>query len=105
MDRGVGAAAKLAEGNRKGPAIQALARSGTVSGLAAQHGVCRKFIYQQTHKARAVLAEAFPPAVPDSEALFELIVTKAILLAKSGRFWQEGRPFWRGSEPGHTNSW
>jgi len=54
MDRGVGAAARLLpESDRKDLAIQALAGSGTVSDLAARHGVSRKFIYQQTHKARA----------------------------------------------------
>ena len=56
MDRGVGAAARLLPGgDRKDLAIQALARSGTVSDLAARHGVSRKFVYQQTQKARAAL--------------------------------------------------
>ncbi len=39
----------------------------------------RKFVYQQTHKARAALTGAFSPAVLDSEVLFELAVTKAWL--------------------------
>ena len=79
MDRCAGAAARLPGGDRKDLAIQALARSETVSDLAARHGVSRKFVYQQTHKARAVLDDAFSPAVPDSEVLFELTVTKAWL--------------------------
>jgi len=79
MDRGVGAAARLPGGDRKDLAIQALAGSGTVSDLAARHGVSRKFVYQQTHKARTVLDDAFSPAVPDGEVLFELAVTKAWL--------------------------
>ena len=79
MDRCVGAAAQLAEGHRKDLAIQALARSETVSDLAVRHGVSRKFVYQQTHKARAALDDAFSPAVPDSQVLFELAVTKAWL--------------------------
>src|SRR4051812_39380559 len=79
MDRGVGAAARLPESDRKNLAIQALAQSETVSDLAARHGVSRKFIYQQTHKARAALDGAFSPAVPDSTVLFELMVTKAWL--------------------------
>ena len=79
MDRGVGAAARLPEGDRKDLAIQALARSETVSDLATRHGVSRKFVYQQTRKANAALADAFSPAVPDSEVLFELAVTKAWL--------------------------
>ena len=80
MDRGVGASARLLPGrDRKDLAIQALAGSGTVSDLAARHGVSRKFIYQQTHKARAVLDDAFSSAAPDSEVLFEVAVTKAWL--------------------------
>ena len=79
MDRCVGAAARLPGDDRKDLAIQALARSETVSDLAARHGVSRKFVYQQTHKARAALADAFAPAVPDSEVLLELAVTKAWL--------------------------
>ncbi len=79
MDRCVGTAARLPGGDRKDLAIQALARSETVSDLAARHGVSRKFVYQQTHKAGAVLDGAFSPAVPDSEVLFELAVTKAWL--------------------------
>jgi len=79
MDRCVGAAARLLGGDRKDLAVQALARSERVSDLAARHGVSRKFVYQQTHKARAVLDDAFSPAVPDSEVLFELTVTKAWL--------------------------
>ena len=70
MDRGVGAAAGLPESNRKNLAIRALARSETVSDLAARHGVSRKFVHQQTHKARAALDEAFSPATPDSAVLY-----------------------------------
>jgi len=60
-------------------AIQALAQSATVSDLAARHGVSRKFVYQQTHKARSALDDAFSPATPGNEVLFELAVTKAWL--------------------------
>jgi transposase-like protein len=76
MDRCVVTAARLPESDRKDLAVQALARSETVSDLAARHGVSRKFVYQQTHKARAALADAFSPAVPDDEVLFELAVTE-----------------------------
>jgi len=79
MDRCVGTAARLPECDRRNLAIHALARPETVSDLAAQHGVSRKFVYQQTHKARAALDDAFSPAVPDSQVLFELTVTKAWL--------------------------
>ena len=79
MDRGDGAAARLPGSERKEMAIDALAGSETVSDLAARHGVSRKFVYQQTDKAREALDDAFSPAVPDSEVLFELAVTKAWL--------------------------
>ena len=80
MDRGVGAAVRpLPESDRKDLAIQALSGSGTVSDLAARHGVSRRFVYQQTHKARAALDDAFAPAVPDGAVLFEFAVTKAWL--------------------------
>ncbi len=59
MDRGVGAAARLPESDRKDLAVQALARSETVSNLAARQGVSRKFVYQQTRKVRAALDEAW----------------------------------------------
>jgi hypothetical protein len=54
MDRCVGAAALLAESDRRDLAIQALARSATISDLSARHGVSRKFIYRQTEGARGV---------------------------------------------------
>src|SRR4051794_10385529 len=80
MNRGVGAAVRpLPENDRKDLAIQALTGSETVSDLAAQHGVSRKFVYQQTHKARGALDDAFSPATPDEAVLFELAVTKTWL--------------------------
>ena len=79
MDQGVGAAARLPGSERRDLAIHALAGSETVTRLAARHGVGRKFVYQQTHKARAALDGAFSPAVPDSAVLFELAVTKTWL--------------------------
>src|SRR4051812_24695308 len=80
MDRGVGAAVRpLSESDREDLAIQALAGSETVSDLAARHGVSRKFVYQQTHKACAALDGAFSPVVRDDEVLFELAVTGAWL--------------------------
>src|SRR3712207_6254968 len=79
MNRGVGAAATLPGSDRRDLAIQALSGSETVSDLAARHGVSRKFVHQQTHKARAALDDAFSPVVPDGTVLFELAVTKAWL--------------------------
>src|SRR4051812_50126283 len=80
MNRGVGAAVRpLSESDRKDLAIQALAGSETVSDLAARHGMSRKFVYQQTHKARAALDDAFSPATPDEAVLFELAGAKTWL--------------------------
>ena len=76
MDRCVGAAARLPGNDRKDLAVSALARSATVSDLAARHGVSRKFVYQQTHKARAALDDAFTPITRDDAVLFELTVTR-----------------------------
>jgi hypothetical protein len=59
--------------------FQALAGSETVCDLAARHGVSRRFVYQQTHKARTALDDAFSSTTPDEEVLFELGVTKTWL--------------------------
>src|SRR3954451_16332417 len=80
MNRGVGVAVRpLPESDRKDLVIQALAGSETVSDLADRHGMSRKFVDQQTHKARAALDDAFSPATPDEAVLFELAVTKTCL--------------------------
>jgi len=79
MDRCVSAAARLPEGDRKDLAVLALARSAPVSDLAARHGVSRKFVYQQTHKARAALDDAFTTTTRDDAVLFELTVSKTWL--------------------------
>ena len=79
MDRSIGAAARLPEHDRKELAIQALARSETVSDLANLHGVSRKFVYRQAQKARVALDDAFLSAAAEDEVLFELVVTKAWL--------------------------
>jgi hypothetical protein len=79
MDRCVGAAALLAESDRRDLAIQALAGSATISDLSARHGVSRKFIYRQTDKARGALDDAFLSATPNDEVLFEVAVTKTWL--------------------------
>src|SRR4051794_14852395 len=80
MDGDVGTAVRpLPESGRKDLAIQALAGSETISDLAARHGMSRKFVYQQTHKARSALDDAFSPATPDEAVLFELAGTKTWL--------------------------
>jgi hypothetical protein len=65
---------------RQGLALEALAGSETVSRLAQQHEVSRKFIYQQAAKAEEALDEAFLSVQhSDDEVLFHLPVTKAWL--------------------------
>ena len=76
MDRCVGAAARLPESDRRDLAVQALARSATISDLSSRHGVSRKFVYQQANKARLALDDAFIAADADDEVLFEIAVTK-----------------------------
>jgi hypothetical protein len=61
-------------------AIEALARVETVSRLAGEREVSRKFVYQQAAKAQVALEEAFSPADRDDQkVLFHLPVTKAWL--------------------------
>ena len=80
----VGASGFPAEAARSpGPAVrqelsvEVLARTEPVSQLAARHGVSRKFLYQQAHKASAALGEAFAPAEEDRAVLFHLPITKS----------------------------
>jgi hypothetical protein len=70
----------MAPRERRQLALEALAGSGTISGLAGQHRVSRKFIYQQAAKAGEALDAAFSPADRDHQkVLFHLPVTKAWL--------------------------
>jgi hypothetical protein len=65
---------------RRQLAVEALAGSETISGLAQQHSVSRKFVYQQAAKAEEVLVDAFSPAgSEDQKVLFQLPVTKTWL--------------------------
>ncbi len=61
-------------------AVAAVAGVQTVSRLARQHEVSRKFVYRQAGKAQEALLEAFSPEqAGDDEVLFYLPVTKAWL--------------------------
>jgi hypothetical protein len=60
--------------------VQALAGTTTITALAEQFGVSRKFVYCQADTAHAALHEAFSPAAgSDEQVLFYLPVTKAWL--------------------------
>ena len=58
-------------------AVEALAGAQSITQLAEDHDVSRKFVYQQSHKAEQALGQAFAPAPPaDERVLFYLPVTK-----------------------------
>jgi hypothetical protein len=74
------AAQQLSADQRQGLAVQALAQTQSISQLARDHQVSRKFVYQQTATARQGLQEAFAPdQAADEDVLFYLPVTKAWL--------------------------
>ena len=65
---------------RRQLALEALAGTETVSRLAGQHAVSRKFVYRQAAKAEEALDAAFSPGDRDDEkVLFQLPVTKGWL--------------------------
>jgi hypothetical protein len=70
--------AKLLEPDeRRDLALQAIAGTGTITSLAEQASVSRKFVYQQIDVAQEALAEAFAAsAADDNEVLGHLPVTK-----------------------------
>jgi hypothetical protein len=72
------AARHLSPAQRQQLARDALAGQ-SISALAAQHQVSRKFVYQQRHRADDALEQAFAPAPADDDVLFCLPVTPAWL--------------------------
>lgn len=72
-------AQRLLPAQRQDLAIQVLAGAETVSDLARQHEVSRKFLYQQAHRAEEALRPAFAPTPTPEDVLFYLPVTKAWL--------------------------
>ena len=72
-------AKQLALQQRRDLAIQVLAGTETVSELAREHEVSRKFLYQQVHTAQQALDSAFAPVLRSEEVLFYLPVTKSWL--------------------------
>lgn len=63
---------------RRNLSLQAIRRTESVTRLAQQHQVSRKFVYQQLGKASAAIDQAFEPAEQeDRKVLFYLPVTKA----------------------------
>jgi len=56
--------------------LQALAGTQTITSLADEFDVSRKFVYQQATTAQAALDDAFTAADNDDQVLFHLPVTK-----------------------------
>ena len=77
-------------------AFLTLAGAGTITGLADQHHVSRKFVYEQANKASTALAEGFASSAPDDEVLFELPVTKTWLRQLTLGFTLIGHGSYRG---------
>lgn len=59
--------------------LQALAGNQTITNLADQFDVSRKFVYQQAATAQTALEQAFAPELADDQVLLQLPVTKAWL--------------------------
>jgi hypothetical protein len=76
MSQVLSIAARLSPTIRQDIGIQVLSRSQSISDLAAQHQVSRKFVYQQGDKAQQALDESFAPSQGDDDVLFHLPVTK-----------------------------
>jgi hypothetical protein len=72
-------AQRLLPQERRDLAVQALASAQSVSDLAREREVSRKFVYQQVHIAQGALTEAFDPNPKTEDVLFDLPVTKAWL--------------------------
>jgi hypothetical protein len=72
-------AKRLLPPQRQELAIQGLAGTVTISELARQHEVSRKFLYQQIHTAEEAISRAFAPSPTDQDILFHLPVTKSWL--------------------------
>jgi len=69
-------ATSLGPTERKTLSLQVLTRSNSVSHLAQNYRVSRKFLYRQAAKASDALDEAFAPSTGNDRVLFYLPVTK-----------------------------
>jgi hypothetical protein len=66
----------LGPGERMTLGVQALAGRQTITDLAGEAGVSRKFVHQLRDRAQAALADAFAPTVADDQVLCHIPVTK-----------------------------
>ena len=72
-------AASLPPAIRKDIGIQVLSQSETLTQLAQEHQVSRKFIYQQGHIAQQALDDSFAANEDEHEVMFYLPVTQSCL--------------------------
>src|ERR1700704_3154810 len=72
-------AKNLPPSERQNLALQALAGKQSITALAAEFDVSRKFVYRQNAIAEHALVNAFNPSPTDDDVLFHLPVTKAWL--------------------------
>ena len=73
------AAATLRPETRQQIAIEVLSKTKPISHLATDYKVSRKFVYEQSNKAKLALDDAFEPTIPDEQVLFHLPTTKSWL--------------------------
>jgi hypothetical protein len=66
----------LGAGDRLSLGVQAIAGHQSITGLADEAGVSRKFVYEQASIAQAALDNAFAATVADDKVLFQLPITK-----------------------------
>jgi hypothetical protein len=72
-------AATLPADTRQQIAIEALSKTKPISHLATDYEVSRKFVYEQSEKAKLALNASFEPTIPDEQVLFHLPITKSWL--------------------------
>ena len=61
------AAATLRPETRQQIAIEVLSKTKPISHLATDYKVSRKFVYEQSNKAKLALDDAFEPTIPDEQ--------------------------------------
>ena len=71
-----GVARTLGPSQRRGLSVEVLARTKPLTCLAVEHGVSRKFLYQQGRKASEALDEAFAPVEEQDSVLYWIPVTE-----------------------------
>ena len=79
MNQAASVAASLAPEHRKKLAIKVLAKNQSITNLAREEQVSRKFLYQQKQKATDAIEDAFTESDKNENVLFYLPITKTWL--------------------------